>query len=364
MALEGKIVDFGVTDILQLISQQQKTGVLIVERGKESIEILFWNGMIFSANPCAEFEKEYLGKKLVKSGLVSEQLLQQALEIQEKNFKHIGEILVDLGSVKKEVLNQIIHNQIYDTFSDLFQWKEGTYTFYPQSIDFNEKISSPLAIEHILLDVLRMIDEWPGIVRRISPMDTVFRKTDRRFPNEGEERTTSYEQRVVYDLVDGHNSVQDIVDKSLVGKFNTLKSLAELLDAGNIEVKPKEKPLTIEINKGKFIVKKCALIMGSYGVLILLMVVLIFLSPPHMKNTFSLFTDNFQSHPSAQSYLEKNRLLKIKNALHIYFLEKGKYPDDLKELTSTTILRGDDIKNSKGEIYYYRSKGDSYHLHQ
>ena len=147
MALEGKIVDFGVADILQLISQQQKTGILIVERGRESIEILFWNGMVFSANPCAQSEKDLLGKKLIKAGLVSEQQLQQALGIQEENFKHIGEILVDLDIVSKEVLNQIIHNRIYDTFSDLFQWKEGNYAFYPQSIDFNEKVSSPIAID-------------------------------------------------------------------------------------------------------------------------------------------------------------------------------------------------------------------------
>jgi len=62
MALEGKIVDFGVADILQLISQQQKTGVLIVERSDQSIEVLFWNGMIISAHPIAKAEKELIEK--------------------------------------------------------------------------------------------------------------------------------------------------------------------------------------------------------------------------------------------------------------------------------------------------------------
>ena len=71
MALEGRIVDFGVADILQLISQQQKTGVLIVERKDDSIEVLFWNGMIISAHPIAKAEKELLGEKLVKSGLIT-----------------------------------------------------------------------------------------------------------------------------------------------------------------------------------------------------------------------------------------------------------------------------------------------------
>jgi len=362
MALEGKIVDFGVADILQLISQQQKTGILIVERGRESIEILFWNGMVFSANSCAHSGKDLLGRKLIKCGLVSEHQLQQALGIQEENFKHIGEILVDLDIISKEVLNQIIHNKIYDTFSDLFQWKEGNYTFYAQPIDFNEKVSSPIAIEHILLDVLRMIDEWPDIVRKISSMDTVFRRTGRRL--EGENDITSQEQSVVYDLVDGQKNVQDIVDASILGKCTTLKSLAELLEAGYIEVKLKEKSINIGVKKGLFKVEERAPIIVSYAILFLLIGVLMFLSPPDLKSNFELFSNNLHSHFLAQGYLEHNRLLKIKNALNIYFWEKGKYPDSLKDLISTTILREDEIKNSKGKLFYYRSKGNSYQLHQ
>ena len=89
MALEGKIVDFGVADILQLISQQQKTGVLIVERRDDSIEVLFWNGMIICAHPIAKAEKELLGEKLVKSGLITAEQLERALDFQENNLQHL-----------------------------------------------------------------------------------------------------------------------------------------------------------------------------------------------------------------------------------------------------------------------------------
>ena len=101
MALVGKIVDFGVADILQLISQQQKTGFLLVERGKESVEVTFWNGMILSARPISEIEDDLLGRKLVKSALISEAHLKQALEIQEEIAKEVKGRLKKAEGLKK-----------------------------------------------------------------------------------------------------------------------------------------------------------------------------------------------------------------------------------------------------------------------
>ena len=105
MALEGKIVDFGVADILQLISQQQKTGVLIVERSNESVEVLFWNGMILTAYYGMQDENEELGRKLVGTGIINEEQLNRATDIREKNFKHLGEILIDSNMLSKEMFS-------------------------------------------------------------------------------------------------------------------------------------------------------------------------------------------------------------------------------------------------------------------
>ena len=240
MALEGKIVDFGVADILQLISQQQKTGVLIVERRDESIEVLFWNGMIISAHPVAKAEKELLGEKLVKSALITPDQLERALDYQENNFQHLGEILVEMGILGKDQLDRIIRNQIYDTFSELFQWKEGSYAFEATSVNFNEKVFTPLALEHIILDVLRMMDELPDIMKSIGSMDALFKKTGRSVSlrDEDGDGKMSPEEETVFKLLDGHNTVQDVVDKSLLGKYTAAKTLKLLLENDYIEIVP------------------------------------------------------------------------------------------------------------------------------
>ena len=46
----------------------------------------------------------------------------------------------------------------------------------------------------------------------------------------------SKEEAEIYNLVDGQSNVQDIADKSLLGKFTTSKYLMSLMSAGYIEV--------------------------------------------------------------------------------------------------------------------------------
>jgi len=364
MALEGRIVDFGVADIFQLISQQQKTGVLLVDKSGESIEVLFWNGMIISAHPVAKVEKELLGEKLVKSGLISTDQLQRALEMQEGNLQHLGEILVEMGILGKEMLDRIIRNQIYDTFSELFQWKEGSYAFHAKSVAFNENVFTPLALEHIILDVLRMMDEWPDIMKAISSMNTVFKKSDRSF-SEGDEvveERMSHEQRIVFNLVDGHSNVQGVVDKSLLGKFTTAKAIKEILDAEYIELLHDGCSPTAHKKSLKYRAMEKTLIAGGYFIFALFLLGLIKVTPPDMKSTFSFFLNSMNPPNTVLASFEDNRLEKIKHALQIYLWEKGTYPDDLRELVAANILAEEDIKNTRGTVYAYTSQGNAYLL--
>ena len=46
MALQGDLRDFSITEIVQLIGQQFKTGVLNVQHGRKKVEIYFVDGTI------------------------------------------------------------------------------------------------------------------------------------------------------------------------------------------------------------------------------------------------------------------------------------------------------------------------------
>jgi len=58
----------------------------------------------------------------------------------------------------------------------------------------------------------------------------------------------------------------------------------------------------------------------------------------------------------------KTQLKKIKNALEIYYMENGKYPDRIEELISARLLQKDDLYYRKGVSYQYEMKDGKYYL--
>jgi hypothetical protein len=364
MALEGKIVDFGVADILQLISQQQKTGVLIVEKRGESIEVLFWNGMIISAHPVAKAEKELLGEKLVKSGLITSEQLERALNFQQQNFQHLGEILVEMNFLGKDQLDKIIQNQIYDTFAELFQWKEGSYAFEATPVNFNEKVFTPLGLEHIILDVLRMMDELPDIMKSIHSMDTLFKKTEREFPgtDPNDNGKMSYEEEIVFNLIDGQNTVQDVVDKSLLGKYAASKTMMHFLENDYIEIVHYDVSDNLQSNLKNHVLGKHVLTFLGYTILAVLAGGFFSVSPPNLNMTFMPFIERFNPPIPSFNQYDQIKAEKVKNGLKVYFWENGRYPEELKDLVAAHILRQNEITNGRGALFSYRSNGSTYFL--
>jgi len=60
--------------------------------------------------------------------------------------------------------------------------------------------------------------------------------------------------------------------------------------------------------------------------------------------------------------VHKTQLERIKNALEIYYLEKGQYPSQLEDLISAKLLQKSDLFYRKGVSYQYELKDGKYYL--
>ncbi len=368
MALQGTLRDFSITEIIQLIGQQLKTGVLRVQRGKHLVEISFVDGMIVHVYSNYRGKKDLIGEILVKAHLITEEQLERVLRIQKETLKYLGEILVELQLITKEDIQKVISTQIYETIYDLFWWEDGNFYFDLKLVESYKKIPFALSTEQVLLNILRMVDEWSEIEKKLYSPHLVLRKAA---PHEApspetlsaqnylREKFTS-EQELLYNLVDGHRTVQEIIDRSLLGRYNASEILANLLDMGLIEIAGVRAPTLREKVRGERL--RGVMPFVAYGTLLALLFSLFFYAEPAVLR---FLLDSKVETPNLEKpaqFIQRTRFERVQNAIEIYRLEKGTYPSRLGELVAAKLLSEDELFYRKGVSYHYERKDGRYAL--
>src|SRR5512144_2728006 len=178
MALEGTIRDFGLPDIFQLIGLQRKTGILTLTNDKdgESVTVAFENGMVVMADSSARRLEDRLGNVLVKQGKITRERLDEALAVQKQTLQRLGHILSSASAITTKDLRDALQVQISQIVFRVFRWRDGRYQFAPsESVDYDRENFVPMSTDFILMEGIRMVDEWPIIEKKIPSFDLVFR---------------------------------------------------------------------------------------------------------------------------------------------------------------------------------------------
>jgi len=314
MALEGSLTDFGLADILQLIYFQRKTGVLTLAGKMDKVRLLFIEGKITGAESKRRIDDNRLGKILLKKGFIKDADLQTVLEEQKKTGSKIGSILIRKGLVEQELIHEILTSQITETVIQLFSWKQGSYEFTAQGIPLDKELALSLDTQHLLMEGLRIVDEWSLIKGRIS-LDTLFRRTS------DEPSLLTEEESQVFSYVDGENDVSTIID--LTGKDNFLvsKTLLSLLEKGSIE---SVEAVKISEEAGDFMAEGRRNLLdyaapASIMLAALLSILLMFLQP----NSY------------LKEYRASVKIEELRSAIEIYKIKHGAYPAALDAVSSS-----------------------------
>ncbi|HPW54891.1 MAG: DUF4388 domain-containing protein [Thermoanaerobaculaceae bacterium] len=255
MALEGTLKDFSLADIFQLIGLQRKTGVLTLRSSEDVVTISFLEGRVVGADSLNKRLEDRLGQVLLKTGGVSQTELEAALRTQMETLERLGHILLRHSIISREELRKALEKQILQIIFRVFRWQNGDYHFSQEtSVDYDAELVAPMGAESILMEGARMLDEWPIIEKRIPHRGIVFVSTPaakkvevapdeemleeadldlvatEMAPPTGSDRLRiSATEADVLALVDGLNTVDDIVRRSPHGDFETCKALYALL---------------------------------------------------------------------------------------------------------------------------------------
>jgi hypothetical protein len=389
MALQGTLKDFGIAEILQLIGQQAKSGVLHLRSKDDEIHILMADGNVVRAEYAGRKARERLGNLLVRAGLIAEEQLDLALETQQRTLRRLGDILVDLQFVSKEDLREMTALQTTETVFKLFHWKSGTYQFEPGDVEWDRETDTPLRAESLLMEGFRQVDEWPMVRRKISSTAMTFERLRElepelpgRIGKEGDDVDQVFDaleagakeksrekgdigkaERRVYELAAPGRTVEAIIDLSRLGEFETCKALFNLANHGYLRpVAPLRRSAAAEVGAYARDWQQ-RLRLGAARVLATLAVAAVLAGLAWYVNERGFawadpgggrsFRDN-----GAQRFLARYQLSRLDQALEVYRLEHGAYPERLDELVADELAAPRDLRYPWSESYYYRRRAE------
>jgi hypothetical protein len=375
MALEGTIKDFGLPDIFQLIGLQRKTGLLTLKSDKETVTVTFENGMVVMADSSAKRLEDRLGTVLVKQNKVSKDKLDEALQTQRATLQRLGHVLVAQNYITAKDLKDALQVQIGQIVFKVFRWREGEYHFAPtDSVDFDRENFTPMSADFILMEGIRMVDEWPIIEKKIPSMDIVFRSVvdasmiEVSSPEDGDAGAgnkirLSPEEEKIYRKVDGTRTVQAIIDATGVGEFEVCRTLFDLLNRNIISTVGRG--IARESFTGGRAEVPASLAPGYVMVAVVALLSLVGLVA-NLSAPFGVTGLAPLLRPTYQIVLEGvrlERLERLDRALLAFQLNHGTVPRTLDELVSEGLVDASYLRDPWSHPYRYALTQDGYLLH-
>jgi hypothetical protein len=386
VALKGTLKDFGIAEILQLIGQQAKSGVLHLEARDEVIRIAIAEGSVVRAEAAGRKRRDRLGSMLVRAEIISQEELAFALEQQKKSLRRLGDILVEQGLVSQEDLREMTALQTTETIYQLFHWKSGTYEFEPGDVEWNRETVTPLRAESVLMEGFRQVDEWPLVRRKIASTAMTFERLrpldpERTGPRanggEGEDAEAALQglgeaaarkgpefasigrnERRVYELALPGRTVEKIVDLSRLGEFETCKALLGLVNLGILAPVPPAKSRAAAAVGAYAHDWQARIKRGTARAVATAAIAAALAAAAYWADRGgpAAWGGASPGDNAARRFLARYQLDRLRGALEVYRLERGEYPEALPQLVEAGLASGRDLRYPWEQEYYYRRK--------
>ncbi len=233
MNLQGDFEGLTLASILQLLCNDQKTGVLTVSCDDEQSQVFFEQGTIIYAS--ASLKEARLGFLMRNDGVISAQQLQKCLAVAKAEKKHLGKILVDKGYISLDTLKKYNTKQVEAILYNLLFWKKGRFEYKDAKLNLKGMIVTQLNPMKLILEASRRIDEL-SVLKELIPSDKLVFKMSGKVQSKDEIKLNANEWRVL-SLIDGTRTVRQIINESGYDEFAVYKIFFSVISSGLIEQK-------------------------------------------------------------------------------------------------------------------------------
>ncbi|MFH1755901.1 MAG: DUF4388 domain-containing protein [Candidatus Latescibacterota bacterium] len=357
MALEGNLSAFGLSEILQLIAVQQKSGMLSVTSENGSMVVFFRNGTLISTRDRRRRGRDPLRDYFTRYGVLSKSDLSRLMNISEKSKLDMTEIIVSENFLSEDEMRKHYRAQIQEAIHEILSWQQCSYKFIPsEEIIKDLKIWGEFNIEGILMESMRRIDELPGILSDFPHKSlVVYRKSQ-----SADDSLTANEQ-AVFALLAEERAIDYLISQAKMPEFETFEALKRLKEKGIINThadpssQAEESSLEFVASKhGKIPVKK------------FFTAVLVFILFSLSMFSGAKTSIRYLKHPALQLQnalyeqpVARNRMAeKLHWIIESYRVEHGHYPAGLSNLQESKFVSDQFMEQVRSFSFRYHLTPD------
>lgn len=233
MNLQGDFEGLTLASILQLLCNDQKTGVLTVTCDNEESRVFFEQGTIVYAS--ASLKEARLGYFMRNDGIISAKHLQKCLALAKEEKVHLGKILVEKGYISLDTLKKYNTKQVETILYNLLFWKKGRFEYKDVKLNLQGMIVTQLNPMKLILEASRRIDEL-SVLKKFIPSDRLVFKMSGKVHTKDEIKLNANEWRIL-SLIDGSRTVRQVILESNYDEFAVYKIFFSVISSGLIEQK-------------------------------------------------------------------------------------------------------------------------------
>jgi uncharacterized protein DUF4388 len=356
--LSGNLSDFGIADVFQLIGQQRKTGTLELRMATARAQLAFDRGLVVSAGMMASREGDLdpLADRLMRCGYLTRARAEEAIAASRASAQTLARTLVERGWLDSTSVKQALDLVTRDAIFEVLRWQAGSFDFHAQPIEHDRDPAELLGAEQILMDGLRMVDEWQSFSAQVPSEAAVFERVG-EFERYADQASRSPAERAnaerVFSLVDGRLSARRVVDLARLGTFDGMRSLSDLVSAGVIErtlasavPEPLLRPARVA-REGLVALRGNALALVPLAAL----AAVVWWTAGSAASTVQE-PDRAIVRSTLESLREDYAGRALRHALEAYRLGHGQWPERLEDLVNTGLLPPEALATHRGRSYY------------
>jgi hypothetical protein len=233
--LKGSLKTMALADLLQWAAAGRKTGTLALHSDALQKKIYFKDGAIVGSS--SNDPHEYLGQFMLSEGIITEQQLKDAFDLQASTRVMLGRILVKKGLVSEARVAELLRHKAEETIYSLFLWTEANFEFLEDELPPGDQVMISIKVEDVLLEGLRRYDTSKKIRQLIPNNRAVLRRGTKPLP--GEVAGKAFPKRI-YDLIDGQRTVADVVLETHASEYNVSQVLFIMVQKGYLVLEREE----------------------------------------------------------------------------------------------------------------------------